>query len=99
MRWWRRPAMSPGLADRPGQRRPFHRRRLRRGRGRGLSQHHRADGRRHGLPLGIAFMGPAWSEARLIELAYAYEQATQGAQATDVSRPVIDESLRPLMAE
>ena len=31
----------------------------------------------HGLPLGIAFMGPAWSEARLIELAYAYEQASK----------------------
>ena len=30
----------------------------------------------HGLPLGLAFMGPAWSEARLIELAYAYEQAS-----------------------
>ena len=31
----------------------------------------------HGLPLGITFMGPAWSEARLIELAYAYEQASK----------------------
>lgn len=31
----------------------------------------------HGLPLGIAFLGPAWSEARLIELAYAYEQASK----------------------
>jgi amidase len=31
----------------------------------------------HGLPLGITFMGTAWSEARLIELAYAYEQATK----------------------
>ncbi len=31
----------------------------------------------HGLPLGIAFMGPAWSEARLVELAYAYEQASK----------------------
>jgi amidase len=28
----------------------------------------------HGLPLGIVFMGPAWSEARLIELAYGFEQ-------------------------
>ncbi len=34
-------------------------------------------GEAHGLPLGIAFMGPAWSEARLIELAYAYEQASK----------------------
>jgi amidase len=31
----------------------------------------------HGLPVGIAFVGPAWSEARLIELAYAYEQASK----------------------
>ena len=29
-----------------------------------------------GLPLGITFMGPAWSEATLIKYAYAYEQAT-----------------------
>ncbi len=31
----------------------------------------------HGLPVGIVFMGPAWSEPRLIELAYAFEQATK----------------------
>lgn len=31
----------------------------------------------HGLPLGITFMGPAWSEGRLIELGYAFEQATK----------------------
>jgi amidase len=30
-----------------------------------------------GLPVGISFIGPAWSEARLIALAYAYEQATK----------------------
>jgi amidase len=29
-----------------------------------------------GLPIGISFMGRAWSEAKLIGLAYAYEQAT-----------------------
>ena len=34
-------------------------------------------GRSDGLPLGIVFMGPAWSEARLIELGYAYEQLTR----------------------
>jgi amidase len=27
-----------------------------------------------GLPLGVSFIGPAWSEARIIGLAYAYEQ-------------------------
>ncbi|WP_425481489.1 amidase [Luteimonas suaedae] len=31
----------------------------------------------HGLPLGITFLGPAWSEPRLIELAYAFERATR----------------------
>ncbi len=30
-----------------------------------------------GLPVGIVFMGPAWSEPRLLELAYAFEQATK----------------------
>lgn len=29
-----------------------------------------------GLPMGIVFMGSAWSEPRLIELAYAFEQKT-----------------------
>jgi amidase len=31
----------------------------------------------HGLPIGITFMGTAWSEPTLIKLAYAYEQATK----------------------
>jgi amidase len=30
-----------------------------------------------GLPVGISFFGRAWSEAKLIGLAYAYEQATR----------------------
>ena len=30
-----------------------------------------------GLPVGLVFMGPAWSEARLIGYAYDYEQATR----------------------
>ncbi|HEY7724910.1 MAG TPA: amidase [Anaeromyxobacteraceae bacterium] len=34
-------------------------------------------GQVHGLPVGITFMGPAWSEPRLLALAYAYEQATR----------------------
>ena len=34
-------------------------------------------GHSNGLPLGIVFMGTAWSEARLIELSYAYEQLTR----------------------
>ena len=30
-----------------------------------------------GLPLGVTFMGRAWSEPKLISIAYAYEQATK----------------------
>jgi len=31
----------------------------------------------HGLPAGISFFGPAWSEPALIKVAYAFEQATK----------------------
>ncbi|HRF82848.1 MAG TPA: amidase family protein, partial [Pseudoxanthomonas sp.] len=34
-------------------------------------------GHSNGLPLGLAFIGPAWSEARLLEIGHAYEQLTQ----------------------
>jgi amidase len=34
----------------------------------------------HGLPVGLAFIGRAWSEEKLIALAYAYEQATRHRQ-------------------
>ncbi len=30
-----------------------------------------------GLPVGLSFVGPAWSEARLLALGFAYEQATK----------------------
>ena len=30
----------------------------------------------HGLPVGLSFLGRAWSEATLIRIAYAYEQAS-----------------------
>jgi amidase len=35
----------------------------------------------HGLPVGVSFIGPAWSEGRLIGLAHAYEQSTQARRA------------------
>lgn len=35
----------------------------------------------HGLPCGISFFGAAWSEARLIKYAYAFEQATRHRRA------------------
>ena len=31
----------------------------------------------HGLPVGLSIFGTAWSEGKLIEIAYAFEQATQ----------------------
>lgn len=31
----------------------------------------------HGLPVGLSFIGPAWSDAKLIRFAYAFEQATR----------------------
>jgi amidase len=30
-----------------------------------------------GLPVGVSFVGGAWSEPTLLKLAYAYEQATK----------------------
>jgi len=30
-----------------------------------------------GLPVGLSFIGPAWSDATLIRFAYAFEQATR----------------------
>ena len=34
-----------------------------------------------GLPVGLSFVGAAWSDARLIGYAYAYEQATHARRA------------------
>jgi amidase len=34
----------------------------------------------HVLPVGIVFMGAAWSEPTLIEIAYGFEQAAQARQ-------------------
>ena len=38
-------------------------------------------GSARGLPIGVSFIGTAFSEQRLIELAYAFEQATQARRA------------------
>ncbi len=32
-------------------------------------------GQIQGLPVGLSFIGPAWSEDRLLALGYAFEQA------------------------
>jgi amidase len=31
----------------------------------------------HGLPVGLSFIGAQWSDAALVGLAYAFEQATK----------------------
>ena len=35
----------------------------------------------HGLPVGLSFVGTAWSEPALLKLAYAFEQAAPARQA------------------
>ncbi|MEO7152965.1 MAG: amidase [Burkholderiaceae bacterium] len=35
----------------------------------------------HGLPVGLSFVGPAWSEGVLLGLGYGYEQATRARRA------------------
>jgi amidase len=41
-----------------------------------------------GLPVGLSFVGTAWSEARLIGLAYAFEQATKHRRAPTYPRTI-----------
>ena len=40
-------------------------------------------GEAQGLPLGLLFMGPAWSEARLLGYGYAFEQATKARKSPE----------------
>lgn len=42
----------------------------------------------HGLPVGLSFAGTAYSDARLIQLAYAYEQASLQRRAPSLARSV-----------
>ena len=45
----------------------------------------------HGLPVGLSFMGRAWAEARLLGLAYAFEQAGNVRKPPQfLLRPLID---------
>jgi amidase len=39
-----------------------------------------------GLPVGLSFVGPAWSEGKLLRLAYAYEQVTRHRKAPTLGR-------------
>jgi amidase len=52
------------------------------------------------LPVGLSFIGPAWSEARLLALGYAYEQAakiavTPGFLSSIEDSPDVAKHLRP----
>ena len=73
----RRADRKPGVADRSRERRPLPRRQLDAGGGGGISRITVPAGFSNSLPIGISFMGRPWSEARLIALAYAFEQATR----------------------
>jgi amidase len=42
-----------------------------------------------GLPVGLSFTGPRWSEPRLIALAYAFEQATRARQVPALPASVL----------
>jgi amidase len=53
-----------------------------------------------GLPVGLSFIGEAWSEARLLGLAYAYEQRVKLRRpptyaASVLSLPEVERALRP----
>jgi amidase len=54
-----------------------------------------------GLPVGLSFLGPAWSEARLLGLGYAFEQAAAvhlhpGFQSSVETAPEVAPMLEPL---
>jgi amidase len=53
-----------------------------------------------GLPVGLSFMGPAWSEAKLLSLGYAFEQMSRARRnptfpASVATRPEIAPALDP----
>jgi len=43
-----------------------------------------------GLPIGLSFFGKAWSEPKLLEIAYAFEQATKHRKAPGFRKSLMD---------
>ncbi len=43
-----------------------------------------------GVPIGFELLGPAWSDARLLSLAFAYEQATRPRRAAPTTPPLVN---------
>lgn len=46
-----------------------------------------------GLPVGISFMGPEFSEPRLLALGYSFEQKTKARRLPDKTPPLVGESI------
>ncbi|SMB98028.1 Amidase [Hymenobacter roseosalivarius DSM 11622] len=46
-------------------------------------------GQAHGLPVGLSFVGPAYGEAGLLSVAYAYEQASKQRKAPEFREPFV----------
>jgi amidase len=46
-----------------------------------------------GLPVGLELLGPAWSDARLLALAYAFEQTTGHRRAPPLERLKVPQAL------
>jgi amidase len=51
-------------------------------------------GQVHGLPVGISFVGTAFSEPKLIGIAYAYEQASHARRPPPISAPPVRSGAR-----
>ena len=78
----RRPDRRTSVADRPDQRRSLLRRSSTRPAAVAGYPHITVPGGYvFGLPVGISFIGRAWSEPTLFKLAYAFEQATKQRKA------------------
>ncbi len=43
-----------------------------------------------GVPIGFEMLGPAWSDARLLSLAFAYEQAARPRRAAPTTPPLVN---------